>query len=169
MRIPSMSNELFRRRAKEENSCMISAVGLKDMFSEAAEGRIAAPQHAEPTRVAFGTLISFRRRALKLSLENLAERARIELDELLRIEDDPTYVPEPRTVHQLAGELKLPTPQLLILSGNASSQNMQLNRAALKFAARSRAVEKLNREETEALNEFVKVLVSQTAAEKRQK
>jgi hypothetical protein len=69
-------------------------------------------------------------------------------------------------VHNLGHELKLPVPQLLVLSGNARSQNVELNNAALKFAARSRAVEKLNREQTEALNEFVKVLVAEAVGKK---
>lgn len=166
MRLRYMSDELFRRRAEEENSCMISAIGL-DVFEAEKEGEgNAQEESSNVTRLAFGTLVSFRRRALKMSLEDLAEKARVELEELFRIEEDATYVPEPRTVHKLGQQLKLPVPQLLVLSGNATSKNDELNNAALKFAARSRAVEKLNREQTEALNEFVKVLVAEAVGKK---
>lgn len=168
MRSPLMSDDVFRRRAEEENSCMISAIGLDILSQEEKEGVGATAQEEHPNviRLAFGTLVSFRRRALKMSLEELAEKARVELEELFRIEEDAMYVPEPRTVHNLGHQLRLPVPQLLVLSGNATSKNVELSNAALKFAARSRAVEKLNREQTEALNEFVKVLVAEAVGKK---
>ncbi len=155
-----MKDELFKQRAQEEDSCMISAIGLEEVSAGRGEPKSRATEiQAAPARLAFGTLISFRRRALKISLESLAEKARIELEELLRIDKDLDYRPEPRTVCQLAEVLRLPIPQLLILSGNAVAKDERLNKAAMKFAARSRAVEKLNRDQAEALDEFVKVLV----------
>jgi len=168
MRLPLMSDDVFRRRAEEENSCMISAIGLDILSQEEKEGVgvTAQEEHPNVIRLAFGTLVSFRRRALKMSLEELAEKARVELEELFRIEEDPMYVPEPRTVHNLGHQLRLPVPQLLVLSGNATSKNVELSNAALKFAARSRAVEKLNREQTEALNEFGKVVVAEAVGKK---
>lgn len=167
-KLQSMSDDVFRRRAEDENSCMISAIGLDMLSQEQSEGLAAtAPEeHSNVIRLAFGTLVSFRRRALKMTLEELAEKARVELEELFCIEEDPTYVPEPRTVHNLGQQLKLPIAQLLVLSGNATSKNAQLSEAALKFAARSRAVEKLNSEQKDALNEFVKVLVDQAVEKK---
>jgi transcriptional regulator with XRE-family HTH domain len=168
MREPRMNDEVFRKRAAEENGCMISAIGLKPLFARREE----SSQHRgeptrEPVRFAFSTLISYRRRALRLTMETLAENARVELDELLRIEEDADYVPEPRTVYQLASELKLPIPQLLVLSGNATTANAELTEAAVRFAARSRAVEKLNREQSDALNEFVKVLIKHKVEAKK--
>jgi HTH-type transcriptional regulator, competence development regulator len=94
-------------------------------------------------------------------MEDVAERTKAELDELLQIEENSGYVPEPRTVHKLAHLLKLPIPQLLVLSGNATSASTELTEEAVRFAAGSRAVEKLNRQQTDALNGFVKVLVEQ--------
>jgi len=162
MRALRMSDELFRKRANEENGCMISAIGLRPLFGKRQElSHHGGAPAREPVRFAFSTLISYRRRALRLTMETLAEKARVDLDELLRIEEDTDYVPEPRTVHQLATELKLPIPQLLVLSGNATTANAYLTEAAVRFAARSRAVEKLNREQSDALNEFVKVLIKE--------
>jgi len=157
-----MSDEIFRKRAAEEDGCMVSAIGLESLFARREEShQHRAEATSEPVRLAFSTLISYRRRALKLTMETLAQKARVDLDELLQIEQDMNYVPEPRTVHQLATELKLPIPQLLVLSGNATSANAELTDAAVRFAARSRAVERLNREQSDALNEFVKVLIKQ--------
>jgi HTH-type transcriptional regulator, competence development regulator len=159
-----MSDEMFMKRAAEEDGCMISAIGLKPLHAKKAE---LAQQAGEPVRFAFSTLISYRRRALRLSMEDVAQKAKVELDELLQIEENSTYVPEPRTVHKLAGLLKLPIPQLLVLSGNATTASTELTEAAVRFAARSRAVEKLNREQNDALNEFVKVLIDQKAKAKK--
>jgi len=162
MKPQRMSDEIFRKRAAEEDGCMVSAIGLEPLFAKGEElHRRRGEATSEPVRLAFSTLISYRRRALKLSMETLAQKARVDLDELLQIEQDMSYVPEPRTVHQLATELKLPIPQLLVLSGNATSANAELTDAAVRFAARSRAVERLNREQSDALNEFVKVLIKQ--------
>lgn len=159
MRVRHMSDDLFRKRAADEDGCMISAIGQRLLLDHRHEGSQQRREPIrEPARLAFSTLISYRRRALRLTMENLAAKAHVELDELLRIEDDGAYVPEPRTVHQLAHELKLPLPQLLVLSGNATSASAELTAASVRFAARSRAVEKLNRQENDALNEFVKIL-----------
>jgi hypothetical protein len=54
-----------------------------------------------------------------------------------------------------------------VLSGNARAANAELTEAAVRFAARSRAVEKLNQDQNDALNEFVKVLVEQKGKEKK--
>jgi transcriptional regulator with XRE-family HTH domain len=168
MKALRMSDELFRKRATEEDGCIVSAIGLKPLFGSREEKSGQRTESVrEPVRFAFSTLISYRRRALRLTMETLAEKAKVELDELLRIEDDAEYVPEPRTVHQLASELKLPIPQLLVLSGNATSANAELTEAAVRFAARSRAVEKLNRDQSDALNEFVKVLIEQKVGTKK--
>lgn len=163
-----MSDEVFRKRAEEENGCIVSAIGLEPLFAKQKEASQQAAEPArEPVRLAFSTLISYRRRALRLTIESLAEKAKVDVDELLQIEEDTGYVPEARTVHQLANQLKLPIPQLLVLSGNARSANTELTEAAVRFAARSRAVEKLNREQSDALNEFVKVLVEQKLEAKK--
>ena len=168
MKTVGMSDEVFRKRAAEEDGCMVSAIGLQPLFTKREEARHEAGEVSrEPVRLAFCTLISYRRRALRFSMETLAQKANVELDELLRIEEDMSYVPEARTVYQLANQLKLPIPQLLVLSGNATSANTELTEAAVRFAARSRAVEKLNREQSDALNEFVKVLVEQKVQNKK--
>jgi HTH-type transcriptional regulator, competence development regulator len=162
MKVMRMSDELFLKRAAEEDGCMISAVGLQPLHAKKAE---SGQQLGEPIRFAFSTLISYRRRALRMTMEDVAQKAKVELDELLEIEENLSYVPEVRTVHRLADLLKLPIPQLLVLSGNAKAATAELTEAAVRFAARSRAVEKLNPEQSNALNEFVKVLVEQKGKE----
>ena len=113
----------------------------------------------EALRVSFGTLISLQRRELHLSVEKLAVAANIELEDLLRIEDDSTYIPNPATVRRLAEALKLPASQLLVLSGNIGSLNDKLHKAALQFVDRVHEAEKLSPEHAKALHDFVQVLI----------
>ncbi|WP_225143853.1 MULTISPECIES: helix-turn-helix transcriptional regulator [unclassified Bradyrhizobium] len=64
----------------------------------------AAQQTAavEETRIAFGKFVNLMRRRRGFSMERLAEVAELDASELLVIEDDVHYVPEPRTVFKLA-------------------------------------------------------------------
>jgi len=110
------------------------------------------------THSAFAMLVSLSRRKKGLTPEKLSDMARIDLDELVSIEKISGYVPEPRTVCQLALILNLPEDKLLQLSGNAKARDQWLQNQAVKFAARAQSMEKLNREEKSALEEFVKKL-----------
>lgn len=107
---------------------------------------------------AFGRLINLSRRNKGLSMEKLAELARVDLDEILSIEQTTDYTPEPRTVCQLAKVLHLPEDRMLQLSGNTVTRDDQLHEEATKFAARAQSLEKLSREEKNALEQFVKRL-----------
>lgn len=91
-------------------------------------------------------------------MEQLAERAEVDLVEIVEIEMDEMTIPDVRTVYQLATVLDLPSARLMEMAGLATPCP-EVSRAALKFAARSESTAKLSREEREALEEFVKVLV----------
>jgi len=52
----------------------------------------------------------------------------------------------------------LPKDRLLQLSGNMIVRDRSLGQQAVKFAARSESVQKLSRQEHQALEEFVKYL-----------
>ena len=63
---------------------------------------------APVTQSAFAKLVELRRRALRLSVEALAEAADVDVAELVSIELGKAEVPELRTVAKLAKALKLP-------------------------------------------------------------
>ena len=105
-------------------------------------------------------LVELARRRLGYSIEKLSTVARVDLAELVRIEDDDEYQPSVRTVYQLASTLKLPAEKLLELAGLVEARaGKGLSDAAVLFAARSETNAKLTRSEKDALDEFVKVLV----------
>ena len=144
-----MSDQLFKQRAMEENNGMISVGGLTIRLTQ---------EESRPEAI-LGTLISFQRRALQLSLETLATKASIGLEELLRMEDDPTYKADPATIRRLSEVLRLPASQLLVLSGNVSASNEKVHKAAVQFAARVHEAEKLTPEQAKALYDFVQALM----------
>jgi transcriptional regulator with XRE-family HTH domain len=109
-----------------------------------------------------GRFIEFARRARGVSVEQFANKADIDLAELVALERDEDVVPTPRTVYQLAQALQVDTAKLMVLAGLADVADPELNRAALKFAARSEPTAQLSRAEQEAFDEFVKVLVERS-------
>ena len=133
---------------------MVSVGGLVT----ALEGKTQAPDNVIPLKVAFSRFLLLARRERKLSLEQFAEATDVDLAELLKIETDEHYVPSPRTVHQVAGFLKVPARKLMALAGLLQVKDVQFQNESLRFAARSEPVETLSPEEHSVLEEYVKFL-----------
>ena len=150
------SDAWLRHMADLEDHCKSLAVG-----GLAHELGLIRPGPPEGPRV-FGRLIEFARRARGLSLERLAEKADIDLAELVALECDEDIAPTRRTVYQLAMLLQLDTTKLMVLAGLADAADPDLNQAALKFAARSEPTAKLSTAERVAFDEFVKVLIERS-------
>lgn len=155
----AMTREWFERRAKLEGDTEIAAgVLAQDPLPEPApldERSVAT----DPSRLAFGSLVELKRREIGLSMEKLANDVGVELNEIVSIERDTHFRPEPRTVYQLASKFKLPNKALMQLSGNATNRDESMNSNALRFAARSGdASQKLSVEQKRALEEFVAYL-----------
>lgn len=110
---------------------------------------------------AFGVLVRQLRRQNQWSVEDLARRARIDVDDLRQIERDPHYRPRPRTVHQLSRIFKMPERSLMKLSGATVTHDQTFEQEAMRFAAKSDDMSKLSNEEQRALNDYVKFLNEQ--------
>jgi transcriptional regulator with XRE-family HTH domain len=110
------------------------------------------------TQAAFARLVELRRRQQGLTVEALAAKADLELADLMGIEDGTAVTPEPRTVFKLAQALELPPQRLMQLSGLTESRDDGFAKAALRFAARSKPVDQLSKEEHDALAELVKIM-----------
>jgi transcriptional regulator with XRE-family HTH domain len=120
------------------------------------EGRFSDRGASGP--LALAKLVELRRRQCRLTAEDLATRADVDLADVVNIERGEGFVPEPRTVHQIAQVLKLPERRLLELAGLTEVRDRRLREATVRFAARSEPIEELRPEELEALEEYVKVL-----------
>src|SRR6266849_5580414 len=108
-----ISRERLRERILREPDCEFEAgLPIRDfeVLSIFVPNDLAAIRNVNGREMslAFGSLIRLSRRRERLSVEQLAEKARVELVEVLAIEQEHGYIPRPRTVHQLATFLKLP-------------------------------------------------------------
>lgn len=155
----NLSKDWLAKRARLDDDADVGA-GTFDFGLLKNQKRIEAIEATadEEPSPGFGRLINLWRREKGLSLEQLAEGARIDLSELIEIERDLHFTPEPRTVFQLSKVLGLPSSRLLELSGNLILRDPALGKEAVRFAARSESVEKLSKDELRALEEFVKYL-----------
>jgi ribosome-binding protein aMBF1 (putative translation factor) len=103
-------------------------------------------------------LIQLLRRRDNLSYEQLAQRARVDADEIKSIETDPNYTAGPRAIYQLEHFFKLPKHSLAKLAGLTRHQSSDFREEVMRFAAHSKTMHKLTRDETRILNAFVKFL-----------
>jgi HTH-type transcriptional regulator, competence development regulator len=160
----NLSKEWLNKRAKRDDMAEVSAgffnlgmLGGNVGASRETSSRLSPER--ESSRLAFGKLINLCRRKKGLRIDELADRASIDLVELVEIEKCLDFIPEARTVFQLAQVLGLSNERLLQLSGNAVvREDQSLGQEAVRFAASSESVEKLNKNEQRALEEFVKFL-----------
>lgn len=107
---------------------------------------------------AFGFFVRQLRRREQLSVAELSEKARIEEVEVRGIEQDPRYVPRPRTIHQLSVVFKVPERSLMKLSGATKTRDSLFQEEAYRFAAKSDGMVKLSSEEQRELNRYIKFL-----------
>lgn len=148
----------LERRAEQEDRNLISVGGLVSSLDPACEAEMASAPKIETTKTAFVRLLQLARRERKLSLEQLAAKADVDLAELLKIETDEAFTPSLRTVHQLATFLELPAKKLMVLAGLLQVKDARLQQASVRFAARSEPIGNVSPEEHAALEEYVKFL-----------
>jgi len=139
--------------ARREGDLEVGA-GPRAPYIESEE---IGPATAE-ARIAFGRFVHLIRRQRRMSIEQLAKDASLDLAELVRIEDDLHHVPEPRSVYQLARIFNIPQQRLMQLAGLAVPKSERFRAEAIKFAARSESTEALSSEERQALEQFIRVL-----------
>lgn len=149
------SKEWWLAKARSEGDSEVSA-GLHALVPHVST--TTSPSTAEETRVAFGKFINLMRRQRRLSVEKLAELADVDVADVVNIEDDVHYLPDPRTVYRLAEIFSVPQQRLMQLAGLAVASDDTFREQAIRFAARSESMQKLNSEESAALEAFVSIL-----------
>lgn len=159
-----VTNEWLRRRIEADPDVETEA-GLPITKAEVLQAFLPAKGKTEPARAqgaaeesVLGTLLRQLRRRDNMQLARLAAEARVPEAELQAIEQDRSFMPKPRTIHQLAVYYKISPRALLKLSPAAAERDGSLDEAALRFAASAENLAKLDRDERNRLNEFIKVL-----------
>src|SRR5262245_56274305 len=80
----------------------------------------------DKSRIVFGRFVQLMRRKRSLTVEELAIKADIDLDELVTVEEAMPRFPEPRTIYQLAQFFRVPAKALLQLSGLSKPRDPSL-------------------------------------------
>ena len=112
-------------------------------------------------REAFHRVVQMLRRSRGLTIEQLAEKTKIDRDELMALERNPAYRPSPLTLHRLSEFFEVPDRKLAVLAGAIREVPDDLRQQAARFAAQSDSFAKLTKEEQRLLDEFVGFLRSE--------
>ncbi|MDB4913919.1 MAG: hypothetical protein JWM95_1563 [Gemmatimonadetes bacterium] len=153
-----------RARAEADLPMVAGALAFQEPYrtegvsTESASPSAMQSERQEEGRLAFGQLVRLMRRRLRLSIEELADAADVEVGEVLRVEDDLRFHPDPRLVFQFARVFGLPQQGLMEVAGLIVGRDERLARAAVRFAARSEAPQRLSPQEADALDAFIAVL-----------
>ena len=124
---------------REPDSGATSVGGLAHRISGLLQASDPARQErangtsADPRRQSLGKFIELSRRRMRLSVEELADKANVNLAELLAVEKAEEFVPEPRTLRQLAKILQMPAEPLLELAGLAVTQSSALTESTVRL------------------------------------
>lgn len=110
------------------------------------------------SRIAFGRFVELWRRNKGWNPERLADEAGLDPEEILEIEHDPHSEPEPDAVFKLAQVFGVTPKGLYVVAGLIEPRSSVLRDKAVRFAARSENVSKLDEVEREALEAFVAAL-----------
>jgi transcriptional regulator with XRE-family HTH domain len=148
-----IQREWLAKMAQLEDNGIVSVGGLVTLAEQTSkEHNLGATE-----RSALSQLMQWQRRKLRLTVEALAKKADVDLDEVLMIENGHES-PEARTIFKIAGALQLPPNKLMTLAGLVEDRDPSLGNAALRFAACSAPVKALTPDEAKALEEFVRAL-----------
>ncbi|MCC6422325.1 MAG: helix-turn-helix transcriptional regulator [Phycisphaerales bacterium] len=146
--ITPLNNIAFSAKAFAEAEGCLSVGGL-------LHGEEETKPSPDTARLPLARLIELARRKKRLSVEDLAREADVELSELVAIENGDDIEPDPKTLHRLAIFFNIRVESLIELAGAMTNRQSRINEAALRFAARSEPMTMLTAEEEKALNEFV--------------
>jgi transcriptional regulator with XRE-family HTH domain len=125
------------------------------------DGELKRSETPDEPSIAFCRFVRLMRRSRGLTLEKLADDAKVDIGELIGVEEDMHYKPEVRTVYQLANFFGVSRNNLLQVAGLTIPKDTRIVEEAMRFAARSEPMAALTPEERSALEAFVSVLSEQ--------
>lgn len=148
----------FVRSAEIEGDSEVGAGHLAFLDEPKAEKAVFVDIAAE-WRLAFGRFVELMRRKRGWTIQELAEKADIDVGELLIIEKNPQHEAELSTVHGLAKTLEVPAKRLIRMAGLAEERSSTLLEASLRFAASTESTAPLSHDEEIALQTYLKVVL----------
>jgi transcriptional regulator with XRE-family HTH domain len=155
--------EWILSRAQHEEGFEIGAGSpLHLAESEASPSPAAEKIGTIEQRLSFGHFIALMRRRQGWTIQQLAQRAEVDIGELLVIEKDPHHEAELSTVHGLARTFNVPPRRLIKMVGLAEDRPSRLAEAAVYFAASADPVAPLTESEEIALQAYLKVVLEES-------
>ena len=109
-------------------------------------------------RYAFQVTLENLRRARGLTVHQLAKKTGIDHDEILAMERNDGYRPQPYILHILSKFYGIPDERLAALAGAFREIPEDIRESAARYAAQSESFAKLTKQERKALDDFVKAL-----------
>ena len=158
----SSEEELRQALGDEGRDLDEEAARAQDVIERAFQNAGVALPTPEKEPGHFGELLSLLRRKKKLTESKLALQASVPLEDILRAESDPTFVPSLRTLARLEDFFKLKERTLSVLAGvvRVQRETARFREGVERFewAAFSRDMEKLSRDEKRQLAEIIRFL-----------
>jgi HTH-type transcriptional regulator, competence development regulator len=141
------------KRARQEDQHIASVGGLAARLADGSSS-----DRSKLMRAALLRLIQLSRREKQLTIEEFANKADINVAELILIDNNPTYMPAPRTIYKLSHLLNVPSKTLSTLAGMVKERDVQFEEAAIQFAANSEPMEQLSSDQIKILRDYIKFL-----------
>jgi transcriptional regulator with XRE-family HTH domain len=155
MRLHFTTDWLRKKIAEDADIDCEAGIPLQD--ASVLERFVRAPERKSAV---LNVLVHQLRRKDGLTAVQLASRIQVDVAEIEAIETNVNYVPRPRTLHQLASYMKVPTQAVQSLTVDAIAKDHHVSEAALRFAASSKDLSALTSSERRGFNDFVKFLAS---------
>lgn len=155
------TNKWYELAAESETNVSHISAGPSDLSISGLLGKdvILKKDIREIRRLeGFSTLLKMLRLKNKLSVNDLASKLDLDIDEVLLLERQVGYKASPRTLVTLANFYNIPTKVFLQLIGALKVKNDIIEEEMIQFAAKSEAFEKLNNDEKKLLNRVVKII-----------
>lgn len=154
LRLPRNRDRIIARAVATDDAC-VSVGGLAARFNML--GGSDTSYEAGPGVAAIAKLVSMSRHEARLSPERFAAKIGLDVSELGELEAGSS-TPEPRVLYQLSVSLRLSYHKLLVLAGHRTERIDVLEREKVRFAASSGPLDKLSKEDCQALHDFIRAL-----------
>ena|SRR3990167_4271731 len=159
MRFEVKREWLERRLAVGDDAEVMAGVADLDKLKREVAALSVTPGSLEGSATQFGRVIRFIREKKGWSISDLARKADIDEEELNKLEHEPGFQVEPRTVIQLASNLHLSKDKLLVVSGLVKPRGEAANSVSnLKFAANSNGLHNITADELDVIRALVEYL-----------
>jgi transcriptional regulator with XRE-family HTH domain len=152
------SRDWLKNKISSNPDMEVEACSALRVSPAAAPEVVMGERNVVQLRLALGVLVRQLRLRERLSIVELACKAKIAENELRSVEHDPHYTAKPYLLFQLSNFFDVPLDKLSQMAGATHVVNRSLYNDAVRYAARSDDLDSLTDEERRDLDAFVALL-----------